>query len=55
MWQVNSEYHNNYTVQVTLNLNARKTCTCRKLAYDTFVVYETHAKPCMHKDMHVLA
>ena len=42
-------------VQVTLNLNACKTCTHRKLACDTLVAYEKHAKPCTRKDMRVLA
>ena len=30
-------------------------CTCRKLVCDMFVAYVTHAKPCIHKDMPVLA
>ena len=42
-------------VQVTLILNARKTCTHRKLACDTLVAYETHATPRIRKDMRVLA
>ena len=44
-----------YTVQVTLNLNAHKTRTCRKLVCDVHMAYETHAKPCIRKDMRVLA
>ena len=44
-----------HTVQVTLNLNTRKTCTRRKLTCDTLVAYKTHAKPRIHKDMCVLA
>ena len=47
-----------YTLQVTLNLNAHKTCTCRKLACDTLVAYEIHAKShilYVRKDTRVLA
>ena len=44
-----------HTVQVTLNLNACKMCTCRKLTCDTLVAYETHAKLHTCKDMCVLA
>ena len=42
-------------VQVTLNLNACKMCTHRKLVCDMLVAYETHAKPRIRKDMSVLA
>ena len=44
-----------FTVQVNHNLNARKMYTCRNLVRDMLVAYETHTKPCIHKDMHVLA
>ena len=40
---------------VRVTLNTCKMCTRRKLMCDTLVAYETHAKPCIRKDMCVLA